>query len=82
MCAKNDFSADLLQKLPSCISTGFPVYCKLLAQQKKSKYSFPQAPDFCTNGILILVLYFGADNIHGTDKISLHRIYWLVFIGW
>ena len=26
-------------------------------------------------------MYFDADNIHLTDKISLHRTYWLVFIG-
>ena len=29
-CAKNEFSADLLQKLPSRISPGSPVYCKPL----------------------------------------------------
>ena len=26
-------------------------------------------------------MYFDADNIHLTDKISLHRTYWRVFIG-
>ena len=80
MCAKNGFSSDLLQKLPSRISPVSSVYCKPLGQQKKSKYSFPQAPGFCADGIFILVMYFSADNIHLTDKISLYPIYWLVFI--
>ena len=80
MCAKNEFSADLLQKLPSRISAGSPVYCKPLGQQKKSKDSFPHAPGVCANGIFILAMYFGADDIHLTDKISLYHIYWLVFI--
>ena len=65
---KNEFSADLLQKLPSHISPGFPVYCKPLGQQNKCKDSFPQAPDFCADSKFILVMYFGADNIHLTDK--------------
>ena len=79
---KNEFSADLIQKLPSHISPGSPVYCKSLGQQKSCKDSFPQDHGFCTDGFFILVMYFGADNIHLTDKISLHRIYWLVVIGW
>ena len=82
MCAKNEFSADLLQKLPSRILPGSPVYWKPLGQQKQSEDSFPQARGFCADGIFILAMYFGADNLHLTDKISLHRIYWLVFIGW
>ena len=81
MCAKNEFSADLLQELSSRISTGSPIYCKPLVKQKNSNYSFPQAPGFCCDGIFILPMYFDANNIHLTDKISLHRTYWLVFIG-
>ena len=52
----------------SRISPGFPVYCKPLGQQKKRKDSFPQAPGFFADGIFILVMYFGADNIPLTDK--------------
>ena len=48
--------------------------------EEKSKYSFPQAPGFCADEIFILFMYFDADNIHLTDKISLHRTYWVVFI--
>ena len=59
------------------MSPGFPVYCKPLRQQKKRKDSFPQAPDFCADGISILAIHFGVDNIHLTDKVSLHRIYYL-----
>ena len=79
---KNEFSAYLLQKLPSRISPGSPVYCKPLGQQKQSEDSFPQAPGFCADGNFILAMYVGADNLHLADKISLHHIYWLVFIGW
>ena len=82
MCAKNEFSADLLQKLTSHILSGSPVYCNPLGQQKKRNDPFPQAPDFCADGIFILLMYFGADYIHLTEKISLHRIYWLVVITW
>ena len=53
----------------------------LFGSRKKSKYSFPQAPGFCADGDFILAMYFGADYIHLSDKISLHRTYWLVFIG-
>ena len=73
-CAKNEFSADLLEKLPSRISPGFPVYCKPLGQQRKSEDSFPQAPGFCAEGMFILAMYFGADQLYLTDKISLHCI--------
>ena len=76
------FSADLLQKLPSHILPGSPVYCKPLGQQNKRNDSFPQSPGFCADGVFMLLMYFGADNIHLTDKISLHRIYWLLVIGW
>ena len=71
----------MLQKLPSLIWPGFPVYCKPFGQQKKRKDSFPQVPGFCADSIFILVMYFGADDIHLTDRISLHRIYWLVITG-
>ena len=57
MCAKNEFSADLLQSLPSRISPGSPVYCKPFGQQKKSKDSFPHAAGFCADGIFILAMY-------------------------
>ena len=67
MYAKNEFSADLLQKLPSRISAGSAVYCKPLGQQTKSEDSFRQAPGFCADGIFILIMYFGVDNIHLTD---------------
>ena len=53
----------------------------LLGSRKKSKYSFPQAPGFCAYGILILFMYFDADNIHLTDKIGFHGTYCLVFIA-
>ena len=80
---KNEVSVNLLQKLPRRISPGSPVYCKPLGQKKMLKDSFPQAPGFCANGIFyIMVMYFGADNIHLIDKFSFHRIYWLVVIGW
>ena len=36
---------------------------------------------FAPTFFFILFMYFDADNIHLTDKISLHRTYWLVFIG-
>ena len=49
---KNEFSADLLQKLPSRISPGFPVYCKPLWQQKKRKDSFPQLLVFAPTAFL------------------------------
>ena len=49
--------------------------------REKSKYLFPPAPGFYADGIFILFMHFAADNIHLTDKISLHRTYWLVFIG-
>ena len=78
---ENAFSADLLQKLRCGISHGFPVYCKALGQQKKREGSFPQAPGVCADGIFILVVYFGSDNIHLTDKISLHHMYCLVVIS-
>ena len=82
MC-KNEVSANLLQKLLHRISPGSPVYCKPLGQQKMLKDSFSQAPGFCANGIFyILVVYFGADNIHLIDKFRFHRVYWLVVIGW
>ena len=45
------------------------VYCKPLGQQKKHKYSFPQAPGFCTEGIFVFAMYFGADYIK-SKKIS------------
>ena len=54
MCAKNEFSADLLQKLHSRILPGSPVYCKPLGQQKKHEDLFPEAPGFCANSIFIL----------------------------
>ena len=53
----------------------------LLGSRKKSKYSFPQAPGFCADGIFILFMYFDADNIHLTDKIGFHGTYCFVFIA-
>ena len=61
--AKNEFSADLLQKLPSRISPDSPVYCKPLRQQKKCKDSLPQVPGFCADFclfcscILVRIIY-------------------------
>ena len=66
-------------RVPFCLVLQFTA--NLLGSRKKSKYSFPQAPGFCADGIFILFMYFDADNIHLTEKISLHRTYWLVFIG-
>ena len=54
--AKNEFSVDLSQKLPSHISPGSPVYSKPLGQQKKHKDSFPQTPGFFADCIFILVM--------------------------
>ena len=65
----------------SRILPGSAVYCKYPGQQEKHKDSFPQAPGLCADGIFNFAMQFGADNTQLTDKISLHRIYWLAVIG-
>ena len=52
----------------------FQFTANLLGSRKSTRINFHhKAPGFCADSIFILVMYFGADNIHLTDKISLHR---------
>ena len=48
---------------------------------EKEQILIPTGSWFCAECISILFMYFDADNINLTEKISLHRTYWLVFIG-
>ena len=75
----NEVSADLLQKLLSHISPVFQFTANLLGSRLSAKIQSHRLLVFAPKAFL--VMYFGADKIHLTDKISLHRIYWLVVIG-
>ena len=52
-----------------------------LGSRKRANTHSHRLLAFAPTVFFILFVYFDADNIHLTDKISLHRTYWLVFIG-
>ena len=49
---------------------------------EKEEILIPTGSWFLRRVIFILFMYFDADNIHLTEKISLHSTYWLVFIDY
>ena len=79
---KMNFQWNCYKKLPSRISPGSPIYCKPLLQQKKGKDYSNRLLVFTPMVFLFWSCILMQIILRLTDKISLHRIYWLVIIGW